>query len=101
MRLFAGNPGLGKAVLASLMGHPLASNSTTAGSHAGAESQAATPSRQLDSWELTGKGASAALAERVRQVSAQVSCSFLSSMSQEVMAVLTLTHRPGQISPVC
>ena len=74
MGLLAGGPSLGKAILASLMGHPLAAKSTAASSHGSAESQSATPSRQLDSWELAGKGASAALADRVRRVSAQVSC---------------------------
>lgn len=72
--LTAGGMSLGKALLASLMGHPLASLPSASISPAGVQGKLGTPAQQLDSWELTGKGASAALAERVRQLSAQVSC---------------------------
>lgn len=55
------------------MGHPLAALPSAGSSPADAQGHLETLTRQLDCWEITGKGASAALAERVRQLSAQVS----------------------------
>ncbi|KAK9868565.1 hypothetical protein WJX84_000830 [Apatococcus fuscideae] len=70
----SGSPSLGKALLASLMGHPLApSTKGDSSSRSGvAHSSLGAPTQPLAAFELTGKCAPTALAEKVRELSSQI-----------------------------
>ena len=93
----AGSPSLGKALLASLMGHPLAPlTKGDSSSRSGvAHSSLGAPTQPLAAFELTGKCAPTALAEKVRELSSQV-CNLACRCGSTLLLVI---NRMAELGP--